>query len=235
MADQGKVAVVTGGGRGMGAAVARELHARGYRLALMSPSESAETLAGELGGIGVRGSAAEAKDLTALVERTMQGFGRVDAVVNHTGHPPKGDLLQIADEKWLDGVNLILLSVVRMCRLVTPIMERQGGGAIVNITTFSALEPDLRYPVSSTLRAGVSAFTKLYADRYADKGIRMNAVLPGFIDSLKHAPETGLAVPMKRIGTAKEVAKTVAFLLSDDAGYITGQSIRADGGFTRHV
>ena len=235
MTDQGKVAVVTGGGRGMGAAVARELHARGYRLALMSPSESAEKLAQELGGVGVRGSAAEAKDLTALVERAMQGFGRVDAVVNHTGHPPKGDLLQIADEKWLDGVNLILLSVVRLCRLVTPIMERQGGGAIVNITTFSALEPDLRYPVSSTLRAGVSAFTKLYADRYADRGIRMNAVLPGFIDSLNHKPETAATVPMKRVGTAKEIAKTVAFLLSDDAGYITGQSLRADGGFTRHV
>lgn len=235
MADQGKVAVVTGGGRGMGGAIARELHARGYRLALMAPSDSAETLANELEAVGVRGSAAEARDLETLVAAAMRAYGRIDAVVNHTGHPPKGDLLSIADDKWAQGVDLILMSVVRMCRLVTPLMEKQGGGAIVNITTFSAFEPDLRFPVSSTLRAGVSAFTKLYADRYADKGIRMNCVLPGFIDSLSHKPDAGAGVPMKRIGRVKEIAKTVAFLLSDDAGYITGQSIRVDGGLTRHV
>jgi NAD(P)-dependent dehydrogenase (short-subunit alcohol dehydrogenase family) len=235
MPEPQKVAIVTGGGRGIGGAIARELHARGYGLALMAPSDSAEKLAGELGGVGLKGSAGEARDLEALVEAALSTYGRVDAVDNHTGAPPKGDLLEISDEAWITGVELIILSVVRMCRLVTPVMERQGGGAIVNITTFSAFEPDLRFPVSSALRAGLGGFTKLYADRYADKGIRMNSVLPGFIDSLDHGEETRQTVPMKRIGTVEEMAKTVAFLLSDDAGYITGQNLRVDGGITRHV
>ncbi|MEE8272539.1 MAG: SDR family oxidoreductase, partial [Alphaproteobacteria bacterium] len=120
-------------------------------------------------------------------------------------------------------------------RLVTPVMESQGGGAILNITTFAAFEPSLVFPVSCVYRAGVGAFTKLYADRYAAAGIRMNALLPGFVDSLDHKAETADRVPMKRIGSVEEIAKTAAFLLSDDAGYITGQNIRVDGGITRHV
>lgn len=235
MPSKQRIAIVTGGGRGMGGAIARELHARGYGLALMAPSDSAEKLARELGAIGLRGSAGEAKDLEALVDKALSAHGRIDAVVNHTGGPPKGDLLEIADEKWILGLELVLLSVVRMCRLVTPVMERQGAGAIVNITTFSAFEPDPRFPVSSAMRAGLGAFTKLYADRYAARGIRMNCILPGFIDSLDHGEETRQSVPMKRIGTVEEIAKTAAFLLSEDAGYITGQNLRVDGGFTRHV
>ena len=222
MAEERKVAVVTGGGRGMGAAIARRLDAGGYRLALMSPSDSAERLAAELGGIGLQGSTAEPGDLEALVAAALEAYGRIDAVVNHTGGPPKGELLEIADESWHGALDLVLLNVVRMARLVTPVMERQGGGAIVNITTFSALEPSLTFPVSSALRAALASFTKLYADRYGAAGIRMNCVLPGFIDSLNHAPEIADRVPLARIGQSDEIAETVAFLLSDGAGYITG-------------
>ncbi len=237
-----KVAVITGGGRGRGAAIARELHGRGYALALMSPSGSAERLAEELGGapgapgaVAVTGSTSEAGDLEALVAAALEAHGRIDAVVNHTGGPPKGDLLEISDDDWRRGVDLVLLSVVRMARLVTPVMERQGGGAILNITTFSAFEPSLTFPVSSVLRAGIGAYTKLYSDRYAKAGIRMNSLLPGFIDSLAHKPETAEQVPLGRIGTVEEIAKTAAFLLSDDSGYITGQNLRVDGGLTRHM
>jgi NAD(P)-dependent dehydrogenase (short-subunit alcohol dehydrogenase family) len=235
MNSDNKVAIVTGGGRGMGAAIARELHGRGYALALMSPSDSAERLAAELGGLGARGSAESGEDIEALVRQTLERYGRIDAVVNHTGHPPKGELLEISDEDWHRGLDLLLLSVVRMVRQVTPAMEAQGGGAIVNITTFSAFEPVLDYPVSSALRAGLGGFTKLYADRYAPAGIRMNNILPGYIDSLPHAPETAGRVPLGRLGTVQEIAETAAFLLSDGAGYITGQNIRVDGGVTRHV
>ena len=235
MSEERKVALVTGGGRGMGGAIARVLGERGYRLALLSPSGRAEALAGELGGIAVTGTAARSADLEALVASSLEAFGRIDAVVNHTGHPPKGDLLEIADEAWHEALDLLLLSVVRMARLVTPVMERQGGGAIVNITTFSAFEPALKFPVSSTLRAGLGSFTKLYADRYAGAGIRMNSVLPGYIDSLNHAEETARQVPLGRIGRAEEIAETVAFLLSPGAGYITGQNLRVDGGITRHI
>ncbi len=242
MTGEQKVAVITGGGRGMGAAIARELHGRGYALALMSPSGSAETLAEELGGapgapgaVAVTGSTAEAGDLEALVAAALEAHGRIDAVVNHTGGPPKGDLLEVSDDDWRRGVDLILLSVVRMARLVTPLMERQGGGAIVNITTFSAFEPSLTFPVSSVLRAGIGAYTKLYSDRYAKAGIRMNSLLPGYIDSLAHGAETADPIPLGRIGTVEEIAKTAAFLLSDDSGYITGQNLRVDGGLTRHM
>ncbi len=242
MTTDQKVAVITGGGRGMGAAIARELHGRGYALALMSPSGSAEALAEELGGapgapgaVAVTGSTAEASDLEALVAAALEAYGRIDAVVNHTGGPPKGDLLEVSDDDWRRGVDLIILSVVRMARLVTPVMERQGGGAILNITTFSAFEPSLKFPMSSVLRAGIGAYTKLYSDRYAKAGIRMNSILPGFIDSLAHKPETADQVPLGRIGTVEEIAKTAAFLLSDDSGYITGQNLRVDGGLTRHM
>ena len=230
-----KVALITGGGRGMGAATARELANRDYKLVLMSPSDSCEILARELAGVSVRGRTEKAADIQAVFDLAMETHGRIDAVVNHTGHPPKGDLLDIEDDKWSLGSDLMVLSVVRMARLVTPVMQSQGNGSIVNITTYASFEPSLAFPVSCVFRAGVGAFTKLYSDRYAAAGIRMNALLPGYIDSLDHKSDTAAMVPMKRIGTVNEFAKTAAFLLSDDAGYITGQNICVDGGLTRHV
>ena len=164
-----RVAIVTGGGRGMGAAVARELAAQGYALALTSPSESCEKLAAELGGVAKRGKAESAADIEAIVALALSTYGRIDAVVNHTGHPPKGDLIDISDDNWSLGNDLMVLSVVRMARLVTPVMLKQGKGAFVNITTFAAFEPSLAFPVSCAYRAAVGAFTKLYADRYAEE------------------------------------------------------------------
>ncbi len=233
--SQKPVAIVTGGGRGMGGAIARELAAQGYALALTSPSESCETLARELGAVARRGKTENADDIKGIVDLALETYGRIDAVVNFAGHPPKGDLIDISDENWALANDMMVMSVVRMARLVTPVMLKQGRGAFVNITTFAAFEPSLAFPVSCAYRAAVGAYTKLYADRYAEHNIRMNAVLPGFIDSLEHKPETAGKIPMKRIGKMSEIAKTVAFLLSDGAGYITGQNIRVDGGITRHV
>jgi NAD(P)-dependent dehydrogenase (short-subunit alcohol dehydrogenase family) len=228
-----KVALITAAGRGIGAGVAQELHQRGYQLGLLSPSESATQLGKELGGIGIKGSVLESKDLSRLVKEALALWGRVDAVVNHTGHPPKGDLLEISAEDWQRGHDMVLAPVIEMARLVTPTMLKQGTGAFVNITTFAAYEPSLIFPVSCTYRAAVGAFTRLYADRYAAQGLRMNAVLPGFTDSLNHKPETIASIPMKRVAAVSEIAKSVAFLLSEDASYITGQSLRVDGGITR--
>ena len=230
-----KVAIVTAAGRGMGAAIARELAAEGYALALLSSSGAAEKLADELGGLGVTGSVTEPADLGRLVDATMARYGRIDAVANNTGHIAKGDLLDIDDDAWHASLDMALLNVVRMARLVTPVMRAQGGGAIVNVSTFSAFEPSLDFPVSSTLRAGLGSFTKLYAERYAADDIRMNSILPGFIDSLPHGEDKAAKVPMRRIGTMAEIAKTAAFLLGEGAGYITGQNLRVDGGLTRGV
>jgi len=161
--DEQKVAIITAAGRGMGAAIARELHARGYKLGLMSPSGAAEKLAADLKGVGITGSVTEVQDLNTLVEKTVEAYGRIDAVVNHTGHPPKGALLEIEDESWHHGLDMLLLNVVRMMRLVTPIMLKQGGGAVLNITTFATFEPEEIFPVSVCIRAGLSSFTKIFA------------------------------------------------------------------------
>ena len=232
---ESKVAIVTAAGRGMGAAIARELAAQGWSLALLSPSGTAERLAGELGGFGLTGSVTEPGDLERLVDGTMDRHGRIHAVVNNTGPVPKGELLDHDDDAWHASLDMVLLNVVRMARLVTPVMRAQGGGAIVNVSTFSAFEPSLDYPVSSTLRAGLGSFTKLYAERYAADNVRMNNILPGFIDSLPHGEDKAAKVPMRRIGSVAEIAKTAAFLLGDGAGYITGQNLRVDGGLTRGV
>jgi NAD(P)-dependent dehydrogenase (short-subunit alcohol dehydrogenase family) len=230
-----RVAIVTAAGKGMGAAIARRLASDGYALALMSSGGGAEALATELGGLGFTGSVAEPADLETVVAATMEAHGRIDAVVNNTGHPPKGPLLDISDDEWHAGLDLLLLNVVRMARLVTPIMVSQGGGAIVNISTFSAFEPDSDFPVSSSLRAALGGFTKLYADSHASDGIRMNNVLPGFTESYDVTPENLERIPMRRAATVDEIASVTAFLLSSDSGYITGQNLRVDGGITRSV
>jgi NAD(P)-dependent dehydrogenase (short-subunit alcohol dehydrogenase family) len=230
-----KVAIVTAAGKGMGAAIAKELSSAGYKLALMSPSGSAEKLAKTLNSVGISGSVTEVADLEKLVKLSTERFGRIDAVVNHTGHPPKGPILDIADADWHKGLDMLLLNVVRMSRLVTPIMIAQGGGSIVNISTYAVFEPESSFPVSGTLRAALASFTKIYSDQYASQGIRMNNLLPGFIDSLPETAERKGRIPMGRYGTVEEIAKTTRFLLSDDASYITGQNIRVDGGITRSV
>ncbi|MEL0034285.1 MAG: SDR family oxidoreductase [Paracoccaceae bacterium] len=230
-----KVCVIVGGGKGMGAAVAREMNKRRYRLALMSPSENCEKLANELGGIAVRGKAENAADTQALFDATMEKYGRIDSLLIHVGGPPKGDLLDIADEDWIKANEMVLLPVIRMSKLVTPIMKDQGGGSIVNITTFSAFEPSLTFPTSSVYRVGVSSFTKLYSDRYGSNNIRMNCLLPGFTDSLDLPQKFADMSTFKRLASAEEQARAAAFLLSDDSTYITGQSIRSDGGVTRHM
>ena len=230
-----KTAIITAAGSGIGAACARELASRGYAVALMSPSGGAEDLAKELGGLGLTGSVTEVADLESLVGETLERYGRIDGVVNSTGHPPSGEILELTDEQWHGALDLVVLNVVRMTRLVTPVMLRQGGGAIVNVSTFSAFEPSLVFPLSSALRAALAGFTKLYADRYASEGVRMNNVLPGFIESFEIDEETRRSIPMQRQGSVAEVAKTAAFLLSEDSGYVTGQNVRVDGGLTRSV
>ena len=224
---------MTAASRGIGAACARVLAERGYRLALLARSAEVDDLARRLGAVAVRGSVASGEDLARMVEAALSRYGRIDAVVNNTGHPAKGELLDLSDDDWKSGFDLLLLSVIRMARLVTPFFQRQGRGAIVNVSSLWAVEPSLDAPVSSTLRAGLSAFTKLYADRHAAEGIRMNCVLAGFATTYPVAEKYASAIPMARISEPEEVARVAAFLLSDDAAYVTGQSIRSDGGLTR--
>ena len=230
-----KVALITAGGSGMGAAAARKLAADGYKVAILSSSGKGEALAGELGGLGVTGSNLEADDIKRFVDLSLERFGRVDVLVNSAGHGPKGPVLDISDADWHLGMDYYLLNVIRPTRLVTPHMQAQGGGAIINISTAWALEPDAQFPTSGVFRAGLAAFTKLFADKYAIDNIRMNNILPGYIDSLPEKQERREKIPMGRYGSMDEIAATVAFLASSGGGYITGQNLRVDGGIMRSV
>jgi len=230
-----KVAIVTAGGSGMGAAVARRLAQDGLKVAILSSSGKGEALAGELGGIGVTGSNQSNDDLTRLVDRVMADWGRVDVLVNSAGHGPRDDILKITDEQWHAGLDTYLMNVIRPTRLVAPIMVGQKQGAIVNISTAWTFEPSAMFPTSAVFRAGLAAYTKIFADRYAADNVRMNNVLPGWIDSLPATEERRKSVPMQRYGTSAEIAATVAFLASEGAGYITGQNLRVDGGLMRSV
>jgi NAD(P)-dependent dehydrogenase (short-subunit alcohol dehydrogenase family) len=230
-----KVALVTAGGSGMGAAAARKLAADGFAVGILSSSGKGEALARELGGLGITGSNQSTDDLKRLVDGAMARWGRIDALVNSAGHGPRAPVLELSDEDWHRGMDVYFLGAVRPTRLVTPIMQAQKSGAIVNISTFATFEPDPTFPTSGVFRAGLAAFCKLFADRYAAENIRMNNVLPGFIDSLPEKEEFRRRIPMGRYGRVAEVAELVALLASDRGGYITGQNIRVDGGITRSV
>ncbi|MGB3537992.1 MAG: SDR family oxidoreductase [Mesorhizobium sp.] len=230
-----KVAIVTAGGSGMGAGAAKKLAADGFKVAILSSSGKGEALAKELGGIGVTGSNQSNEDLKRLVDLTMEKWGRVDVLVNSAGHGPRAQINEISDEDWHKGMDTYFMNVVRPVRLVTPIMQAQKSGSIVNISTAWALEPAAMFPTSAVFRAGLASYTKLFADAYAADNIRMNNVLPGWIDSLPGTDERREAVPMQRYGTTEEIAATIAFLASEGAGYITGQNIRVDGGLMRSV
>ena len=230
-----KVALITAGGSGMGADAARRLHADGFDVAILSSSGKAEALAQELGGIGHTGSNLKVADHQALVDKAMDKWGRIDVLVNSAGHGPKGPVLEIDDDDWHAGLDVYLLNVIRPSRIVAPIMAGQGGGAIINISTFAVFEPDPLFPTSGVFRAGLASFTKLFANKYAPDNVRMNNVLPGFIDSLPETADRRARIPMGRYGYAREVSGLIGYLASDDAAYITGQNIRIDGGLTASV
>lgn len=230
-----KVAIVTAGGSGMGAAAARRLARDGFRVAILSSSGKGEALANELGGIGVTGSNQSNDDLKRLVDAVVTKWGRVDVLVNSAGHGPRAPVLELTDEDWHRGMDVYLLSAVRPTRLVTPIMLQQKAGVIINISTYATFEPDAAFPTSGVFRAGLAAFSKLFADKHAAQNVRMNNVLPGFIDTFPEKPEIRNRIPMQRYGRVSEIADVIAFLASDGAGYITGQNIRVDGGVTRSV
>ncbi|WLR93528.1 SDR family oxidoreductase [Shinella zoogloeoides] len=230
-----KVAVITAGGSGMGAAAAKRLAADGYKVAILSSSGKGEALAKELGGLGVTGSNQSNDDLKALVDLAVSTFGHIDVLVNSAGHGPRAEITAISDEDWHKGMDTYLMNVIRPVRLVAPIMKAQKSGSIVNISTAWAFEPSSMFPTSAVFRAGLAAYTKLFADTYAADNVRINNVLPGWIDSLPGTEERRESVPMKRYGTMEEIAATVAFLASEGAGYITGQNLRVDGGLMRSV
>ena len=211
-----KVALITAGGSGMGADAARRLHADGFEVGILSASGKGEALA------------------QGLFDGAMERWGRVDVLVNSAGHGPKGDIMEISDEDWHLGMEVYLMNVIRPARMAAPVMAAQGGGSIINISTFAAFEPDPLFPTSGVFRAGLASFTKLFADKFAPQNVRMNNILPGFIDSLPETEDRCARIPLGRYGRAAEVSSLVSYLAGEGT-YVTGQNWRIDGGLTAHV
>ncbi len=230
-----KIAAFIASGSGMGADAAKHLHSKGYEVAIMSSSGKGEKLAKDLGGLGFTGSNLLNKDIKSFIDKVYLEYGKVDILINSAGHGPKGDILQISDEEWVKGMEVYFLNVVRATRITTPIMQKQNNGSIINISTFAIFEPDSSFPTSGVFRSGLAAFTKIYSDKYAKNNIRMNNILPGFIDSLPAKEEFLKRIPLQRYGKVSEISAVVEMLASEGGSYITGQNIRVDGGITRSV
>ena len=230
-----KVAAFIASGSGMGADAAKHLHSKGYEVAIMSSSGKGENLARELGGLGFTGSNIFPKDIKKFIDKVNAEYGKIDTLINSAGHGPKGDILEISDEEWFKGMEVYYLNVVRAARIITPIMQKQKNGSIINISTFAVFEPEKNFPTSGVFRSGLSAFTKIYSDKYAKDNIRMNNILPGFIDSLSAKEEFLKRIPLQRYGKVSEISAVVELLASEGGAYITGQNIRVDGGITRSV
>ena len=230
-----KTAVFIACGTGMGADAAKHLSSKGYDIAIMSSSGKGERLAKDLGGLGFTGSNLVTNDIENFIEKVLIKFGKIDVLINSAGHGPKGEILKLSDEDWIKGMEVYFLNVVRAARAITPIMQKQKNGSIINISTFAIFEPDSNFPTSGAFRSSLAAFTKIYSDKYATDNIRMNNILPGFIDSLPVKEEFLKKIPLKRYGKVSEISSVVEMLASEGGAYITGQNIRVDGGITRSV
>jgi len=230
-----KVAALIASGTGMGADAAKHLHSKGYNISIMSSSGKGQKLANDLGGLGYTGSNLLSKDIKEFVDKTLNKYGKIDVLVNSAGHGPKGDILEISDDDWYKGMEVYFLNVVRASRIITPIMQKQKNGSIINISTFAIFEPESNFPTSGVFRSGLAAFTKLHSDKYAKDNIRMNNILPGFIDSMPAKEEFLKRIPLQRLGKVSEISAVVEMLASDGGAYITGQNLRVDGGITRSV
>lgn len=251
---EGKVAMVAAASKGIGLAVAQELAAEGCSVSICARSESGiEAALKSLpeGTLGFVADVTSPNDLGRWVARTRSELGDIDILVTNTGGPPAGPVSDMTDEQWQAGFDSTLMNVVRLTRLVKDSMAERGWGRIVHITSLVAKEPSANLPISSTLRAGLMALTKLQALDLAPSGVTVNAVLPGHTDtdrqqhlieiraerdkvSVEEAKKRQIAsLPMARFARPDEIAAAVAFLCSDRASYLTGISLLVDGGATR--
>ncbi len=266
---KGKVAIVCGASRGMGRAIAEEFLFRGAHLTICARNEaSLLTTMRNLGFravnnlqereavnriIAIPGDVTNIDDLRRIVDETVDTYGTVHILVNNAGGPPSGYFENINDDDWYGAVDLMLMSVVRLIRLVSPYMKKQKWGRIINMTSMSVKQPIENLVLSNSIRLAVVGLAKTLASQWAKYGITINNIAPGPVRtkrieelSMQAAERDGIEfqealdrwiseVPAGRLGKPREVAKLAAFLADDDAGFITGTTIQIDGGAIRYV
>lgn len=240
----GRTAVVCGASAGIGLAVAEALAEEGANVAMLARRRDVlEREADRLGAFSVRGDVTVPADLERLVERTLEAFGGIDIVVNNSGGPPRTAALEL-DEASIDAAfQLLLVSAVRLTALCLPHLERSGHGRVITITSSSVKEPIDNLALSNAVRPGVVGWSKTLAREVGPKGITVNCIAPGRIDTERvrevypDGPTEGdlASIPLRRLGTPREIGDLVAFLCSDRGGYVSGATIPVDGGLLRSL
>jgi 3-oxoacyl-[acyl-carrier protein] reductase len=235
----GRTAIVCGASSGLGLATAELLAEEGANVAMFARGrEALEREAERIGGLAVRGDVRNPADLSRLVDLSVQAFGGIDVLVNNSGGPPPGTAMELTDEALEDAVELLLLSTVRLTNLCLPYLEESGRGRIINITSNTVRQPVDDLALSNVVRPGVIGWAKTLSRELAPKGITVNSIAPGRIDTPRIAQlghQDASAIPAGRVGQPHEVAAVACFLASEAASYVTGAVVPVDGGLTRSL
>lgn len=238
----GRTAVVCGGSAGIGLGIAEALSDEGANLVLFARRPDVlEQAAERLGAVAVPGDVTVADDAERLVRAAVDAFGGIDILVNNSGGPPRSSALALDERGVIEAVELMLVSAVRLTGLCLPYLERSEAGRIVNVTSSTVREPIDNLALSNAVRPGVVGWAKTLARELGPKGITVNSIAPGRVDTerLREVYPEGptesdlAAIPLRRLGTPREIGDLVAFLCSDRAAYVTGTLITVDGGLTR--
>lgn len=239
---RGRVAIVCGASAGIGLAIAEALAEEGANVTMFARRRDAlERESERIGALAVRGDVRSPRDLEQVVKRTLTAFGGIDILVTNSGGPPRGTARDADAEAVESAVELLLLSVVRLTTLCLPHLERSGHGRVINITSSSVREPIDNLALSNTVRPGVVGWAKTLAREVGPLGITVNSIAPGRIDTERvrevypdGPSEADLAtIPLRRLGSTREIGDVVCFLASDRASYVTGTVVPVDGGLTR--
>jgi NAD(P)-dependent dehydrogenase (short-subunit alcohol dehydrogenase family) len=239
-----KAALVTGAARGIGLATAKRFLAEGWRVALLDiDAATLKTAVASLANLdatlALDCDVSDARHVAASMERIAQRFGRLDALVNNAGVAVFAPVMETSDDDWSRVLAVNLTAPFLCTKAAVPLMREHGGGAIVNVTSISAVRASTLRSAYGTSKAGLAHLTKQLAVELASSGIRVNAVAPGPVDTAMakavHTPDIRAdyhdAIPLNRYGLEEELAEAIFFLSSDRASYITGQVLAVDGGF----